>query len=113
VIRRRVVGAADRPLGWMVYMLRASGRAEVLQLAAGDAHMETVLGHLLRDVHERGGTQVVGRLEPQLLDHVARWPFVLRAGPIVLLHSRDDALLAAARSGAALLTRLDGEWRAT
>ena len=97
--------------GWFVYLDGGGGTAELLQLHAAPGRHGDVLRHLFRHAWERGAMAVRGRHDPAFADdlHAAgvRWR---RASPGMLLHARDDAVLAAVLRGDALLSGLDGEW---
>jgi hypothetical protein len=101
---------AARTLGWYIYYLRPGWRSEVLQVAAGDRAVGRVMDHLVWHAYTHGSAALRGRLEPNLVQAVARRPCLLRHRGGVLIHSRSCELLSAVHSEAALMTRLEGEW---
>jgi len=100
----------DRVLGWYVYCLVPGGRARVLQVVAADRDVGRVLDHLLRDAWSGGAAAVQGRLEPRLLEPVARRRCVTMYCGGSLVRARDKEIVGAITSGDSLLTRLDSEW---
>jgi hypothetical protein len=110
LVTRLVKDARSRPLGWYAYFLRPGWRSEVLQVAAtGERALGIVLDHLLAHAYARGSAAVRGRLEPGMLDAVARRRCVLWHRGAAVAHARDPQVLAAIESPHALLTRLDGD----
>jgi hypothetical protein len=114
--RRLVRDLAGRPLGWHVCLIKPRSTAEVLQVAARPGEFTAVLEDLFCYAEAEGASALYGRLDHQLLTPLTRLGF-LRRGPTffrrcspALLHSRDPEILGAAELGAALLTRMDGEW---
>jgi hypothetical protein len=110
LVARLVRGAPGRPIGWYVYYLRPGWRSEVLQVAAaGERDLGRVLDHLLAHAHAHGSAAVRGRLEPGMLQEVARRRCLLWYRGGTLAHSRDPSLLAAIESDRAMVTRLEGD----
>jgi hypothetical protein len=99
-----------RSLGWYVYYLQPAGTAQVLQIAAADRDVGPVLDHLLHHAWSGGAAAVRGRVEPRLLEPLARRRCVLHFTGDALMHSANQEILGAVASGNSLLTRLDGEW---
>jgi hypothetical protein len=100
-----------RAAGWYVYFLRVGGISQVMQIAAAERHVGTVLDHLFHDAASRGAAAVQGRMEPRLRQPLAtRGPVLHFSGYLTLLHARDHSLLDEIHSGGALLTRMEGEW---
>lgn len=101
----------SRVAGWYAYHLRPGSRGEVLAVvAANDADTGLVLDHLIEHAHRHGTVALRGRLEPRLVEPIARRRCVTWYGWPALLHTADDELARAVLSGDALLTRLEGEW---
>jgi hypothetical protein len=110
LVTRLVKDARARPLGWYVYFLRPGWRSEVLQVAAtSERALGVVLDHLLAHAYAHGSAAVRGRLEPGMLDAVARRRCVLWHRGAAVAHARDPHVLATIESPHALLTRLDGD----
>lgn len=110
-VARLVRDRGGQVLGWYVYYLAPKGISRVLQIAASDRHVGRVLDDLLHDAWSGGAIAVLGRVEPRLLDPLARRRCVLRrSGYSALSYSRDEEILGAIASGRSLLTRLDSEW---
>lgn len=109
-VTRVVRDHGGRVLGWYAYFLLRHGSARVLAVAAPDRDVGRVLDHLLHDAWSGGAAAVQGRLEPRLVDPVARrhCATVYRGGS--LAHARDKEIIGAITSGDSLLTRLDSEW---
>lgn len=110
LVTRLVKDARARPLGWYAYFLRPGWRSEVLQVAAtSERALGVVLDHLLAHAYAHGSAAVRGRLEPGMLDAVARRRCLLWHRGAAVAHARDPHVLAAIESPRALLTRLDGD----
>jgi hypothetical protein len=109
-IARLVRQPGARVLGWYVYYLLPQGSARVLQVAAPDRDVGRVLDHLLHDAWTGGAVAVQGRLEPRLVEPVARRRCITIYRGGALVHSRDREIVGAITSGDSLLTRLDSEW---
>jgi hypothetical protein len=110
LVAKLVRDAQDRPIGWFVYYLRPGWRSEVLQVAAtGERDLGVVLDHLLAHAYSHGSAAVRGRLEPGMLESVARRRCLLCYRGGTLVHTRDPELLAAIESRKALITRLEGD----
>jgi hypothetical protein len=107
LIRERRSG---RLCGWYVYYLLTGGVCQVLQVAAPDRDVSVVLDHLLHHAWSNGAAAVGGRIEPRLLEPLARRRCLMKFTGEALLHSLDGEILGAVATGNALLTRLDGEW---
>jgi hypothetical protein len=109
-VRQLVRGSDGSALGWYVYLLRPGRRSEALQVAAKGRHVDRVFDQLLWHAYSHGSAALSGRLEPRLLEPVSARHCLLRPGPSSLVHSRDPEAVDAIRSGATLLSRLDGDW---
>jgi hypothetical protein len=82
----------------------------VLQVVAARRGVDRVLDDLFAHARRNGAALLRGRLEPSLVDALARRRCVLRYNGAALVHSRHPEILRALGAGEALLTRLDGEW---
>jgi hypothetical protein len=100
----------ERALGWYIYYLLPGGTSQLLQVAAADRDIGQVIDHLLHHAWEGGAAAVKGRVEPRLLEPLARRRCLMSFAGEALVHSRDQEILGAIASGRSLLTRLDGEW---
>jgi hypothetical protein len=98
-----------RALGWYVYYLREGWRCEVIQIAAGERDLGRVVDHLFWHAREHGAGALRGRLEPGLVQEVARRRCLLWYRGGTLVHSRDREL-ARRVADEAVLTRLDTDW---
>ena len=98
-----------RVLGWYVYYLRPGWRSEVLQIAAGERDRGTVVDHLLWHARKHGAGALRGRLEPGLVQEVARRRCLLWHRGGTLIHSKDPEL-AQRVADEAILTRFDTDW---
>jgi hypothetical protein len=97
--------------GWYVYYLVPGRIGHVLQIAATEHGVETVVEHLLHDAWSGGAAALQGRLEAHLREPLARRRCIFHGGgSLALVHSRDHRLLHAIQSGRSLLTRMEGEW---
>jgi hypothetical protein len=103
----RLVRRAGEPIGWHVSLVEPGGHADVLQVLAQPADMPDVFDALLAHAHDQGAVAVRGRLEPPLLEAIARERSVLRQGGVALLRTREPGPYAAVLEGRALLSRLD------
>jgi hypothetical protein len=110
LVAKLVRGGRGRPIGWFIYYLRPGWRSEVLQVAAaGDRDLGVVMDHLLAHAYSRGSAAVRGRLEPGMLEPVARRRCLLWYRGGTLVHTREPDVLAAIESRKALITRLEGD----
>jgi hypothetical protein len=98
-----------RALGWYAYYLRRGWRSEVLQVAGTERSLGQVVDQLLWHAREQGAGALRGRLEPGLVQEVARRRCLLWHRGGTLVHSRDRAL-ARRLATTAVLTRLDTDW---
>lgn len=97
-------------LGWYVYYLQPRGISRVMQLAAVKPRVGEVLDHLLAHAYAGGSAALLGRLEPRLRRPLSeRRCLYSDAGSLLMVHSREPALVHAVLSGQALLSRLEGE----
>jgi hypothetical protein len=98
-------------LGWYIYSAIAGGVGNVLQLGSKSSSMDRVLAHLFHDAASHGLIGLEGRLEPQFMEELSRraCPF-FRSRSWTLVHSKQSELVDLFQSGAALFSRLEGEW---
>jgi hypothetical protein len=102
---------AGRELGWYMYFLQVGGISRVLGIAANARSVGSVLDHLLHHAQSSGSAGLQGRLEPELVEPLSRRRCLFHSsGYRVLIHSSRPEILCAIQSGAALLTRLDGDY---
>jgi hypothetical protein len=109
VLVRDTAGAAA---GWYLYYLKPAAISEVVQVAARDGAMSTVLGHLFHDAWTQGAVAVSGQLDPGFIPAFSDGRCLMHGGggSWILAHSRWPELLAPIQRGDAFLTRLEGEW---
>jgi hypothetical protein len=106
-----LVRSEGQVLGWYVCHLRSGGFCRLLQLAAAEKSVATVVDQLVYRARLNGAAGLYGRLEPRLLAPLSEQRCVLRfAQGRLLVHSQNEDIVRAILSGSALLTRLDGEW---
>jgi hypothetical protein len=111
LVRQLVRRDTGDPDGWFVYFANKGGIGHVVQVAASERSVDSVLDHLFSDAASRGVTALRGRMEAQLREPLSRRDCVLRkSDSLALVHSRRIDLLHAVHSGRSLLTRLEGEW---
>lgn len=110
--RARLVRGKDKKImGCYIYYHRRGGVSQVAQIIAKTNHAEVVLGHLFREADQGRSIALQGRLEPQLVEPLARLGVRSRyTPPLALVHAKDPAVYSALFMGAGLLTRADGEW---
>lgn len=106
-----VRGVGGAALGYFVYYLVPGGLSPVIAVAGRDeAATASVLDALIEDARAGATAALRGRLEPRLLEPLARRRAVFRYAGEALVHASDPAILGLAVSRHALLTRLEGEW---
>jgi hypothetical protein len=110
VVRKLLRTTDGSIIGWYVYYLRPGGTSHVLQVMALERSVGTTLDYLFHEVHSNGAAALRGRVEPRLLEPLARRRCILRYSGGFLVHSQDSTLLNAVAYGKALITRMDGEW---
>jgi hypothetical protein len=99
-----------RVRGWYVYYLLPGGTSYVLQLMADEGSVGDTIDHLLHDARSGGSAALRGRLEPRLLEPLARRRCLFRYEGGALIHTENISVLNAIAYGHSLLTRMDGEW---
>lgn len=109
LVRSLVRDSRGQFIGWYVYYLK-DGLSQVVQVAATRGALEAVLDDLLHHAYVNGAAAVHGRLEPQLLDALARRRCVFGWSGGALIQARDPALLGVLLSSQCWLGRMDGEW---
>ena len=97
-------------LGWYVTYLKPGDVGQVMQIAAADKDMATVIDHLFHHAWHSGTAALDGRLETGLYEPLAGRRCMLQYGSRVLAHSRDGELLRVVELGQGFVTRMDGEW---
>jgi hypothetical protein len=105
----RLVRARGGVIGWYVYYLRPGGLCRVLQVVCRERNADAVVGALHRHAYQGGAAALYGRLEPRTSEAVLRLGARLRPSPRAVVHSRNDAIVAALQQGSSALSWLDGE----
>ena len=98
-----------RPVGCFLYCGRPNGIAFVLQVLAEPGQAGGVLDALLADAAALGCVAVRGRTQPELMAALQARNCVFVTRSFLTYHAKDGEILAAVRSGDALLTGLAGE----
>jgi hypothetical protein len=100
-----------RVVGWFLYCRNAGGTSEVVQLAARKGAADRVIAQLFNHAWVHGSVALTGRLDPEMVAPLARAGCgFAHHGNWMLVHSRDDEVLAAVERNDAFISRLDGEW---
>jgi hypothetical protein len=107
--RRMVYGRGKTPVGCYLYYGRPGGIAWVLQILALPEHTNAVFTNLLAHADAHGSVAVRGRTQPILLDALLRNRCVLFQRSSTTVYSSNTELMAAIRSGDALIVGLAGE----
>jgi hypothetical protein len=110
LVRTLVRGEDGRALGWYVTYIRPHGVADVVQVAAAERAVGTVLDRLFYEAQSLGAAALRGRVEPRLLPALWERRCLLRYTGGALVQSPSPELLRVVGSPWALLTRMDGEW---
>ncbi len=106
-----VLDAAGETLGWYLAYFPEGATGEVLQVVADADDIGTVLGRLFRDAGRAGVVALSGRADPALVQGYSDAHCLFsRRGPLMVVHSRDPALVDAFQRGQAFMSRLEGEW---
>jgi hypothetical protein len=109
-VKRLVRDAHGVAIGWYVYMHHPAGICQVIQLMADKAQLSSVLHQLLHDAQETGAVAVYGRADARLIDADAfDNRTLLLPYTRLLVHTKDEDLGLAVRSGDAVLTGLEGD----
>ena len=114
----RFAGNADRQRasrprvdrGLVPLLPRSGGMSDVLQVVGVGGRVGEVVDHMFVDAQQRGAATLRGRIEPRLLEPLARRQCLFRYNGGALVHARDDDVAAALSHPDSLLTRIDGEW---
>jgi hypothetical protein len=109
LVKRLILEANGRVLGWYIAYLQTGGISQVLQIAAKERDVEAVLDHLLYDAQCRGVALLFGQLEPLLFEPLTRRRCLLRPGGNFLVHSQNPELLDAVLTGQVMISRMEGE----
>ncbi|MDX2031914.1 MAG: GNAT family N-acetyltransferase [Blastocatellia bacterium] len=105
---RRAGGAL---LGWYVYLLKAGGESNLLQMMGRKGTIGDVVDHLFYDAWRHGSLSVTGRMDTQFIHIYAEKRCTLRCGtPWFLFQSNQADLVDCIQRGDALLSKLEGEW---
>lgn len=100
-----------RLVGWYLYCLNRGGVSSVVQFGATKAATESVLELMMNHARRRGAVALSGRFDPAIAQELSdRGASFTRQGPWLLYHSRHTGVEGAIESGAAFLSRLEGEW---
>jgi hypothetical protein len=107
--RRCVFSKRHKALGCYLYYGQPGGTAYVLQILARHEDVDSVIDALMVHARDQGCIEIRGRTHPLILENLLhrRCLFVRSAATVV--HSRNDELLKAIRSGEALIMGLAGE----
>jgi hypothetical protein len=105
----RVVQSRRSALGWYVAARRVDGVWQLLELWARRRAVGVVVDRLFADADADGAVAVTGRVEPRLAPAVFERAAFFRAASRTALHG-DAAVVAAIRSGDALVSRFGTEW---
>ena len=99
-------------VGWCVYLLDGAGVSKVLQMGARPAMLRSVVDAVRDHAKDRGSHALVGRLEPHLMTALSGRPHLVTSlrEYFMVVHSKDEKMLAAVHRGDAFLTELEGEW---
>lgn len=106
---RMVYGRNKTPIGCYLYYGRPGNIAWVLQILALPEATDAVIANLIAHADALGCVAVRGRTQPQLLNSLLRHRCVLFQRSSTTVYSKNPDLLAAIRSGDALIIGLAGE----
>jgi hypothetical protein len=111
-VRARLVrDERSRPLGFFAYAGGPGTIGQVIFMGARKHSYSRVLAHLLNDAHARGLVGLEGRMDPSAAHDLAKaGAYFAHEGPWAVFRARDPELRSAIDSGAAFLSRLEGEW---
>lgn len=104
------VSRGEVPIGWFTYLLRETGVARLLHLAAAEMDTSAVLAALVDHACNSGVNVLAGRADPHLNQALAPWLPIFGLARQPVIHCRDAALRAKLGTASALLTQLDSEW---
>lgn len=106
-----VFSKRGRLVGWYLFHVANSGRAEVIQLAALPDAQPGVLACLLHDAADRGAVMVQGDLTPDIMFDMCDLGCTVRAGNAATsVHTSNEAILDSFRRGTAFVSGLEGEY---
>jgi hypothetical protein len=107
-----VFDADEEFVGLFAYFIDKNCTAQVVHLGYSPGKQNDVFCALLSAVRSEHAVGVIGRMNPSLPDSILQVPNLQyrrsRVGAIV--HSKDSALLSSVRSGALVISQLEGEW---
>jgi len=100
---------SGRPLGWYVYHLAPSNRAEVLQIGGKDEALRDVIDHLFDHARRRGAVSISGPMDARLVGALSdrHCAFHRPRNAWTLIHSHDPRISEAIHAGDAFLSRLE------
>jgi hypothetical protein len=108
LVRSLVRDASGSVIGWYVYYLDRR-LSQVMQIAARRGAAEAVIDDLLHHAYTNGSAAVRGRVEPHLVEPLARRRCLFGWNGQALVYSRHPAVLAVLLSSQCWLERMDGE----
>ena len=101
----------NETVGWYLLYHHEGEVAEVLQVCAVEERLSAVLDHLMMDATQSGCSQLVGRMEPQLVHAFSNRLWILHPRRYwMLFHSSRPELNDAFTRGDVCFSRVDGEW---
>jgi hypothetical protein len=107
-----VFDADEELIGFFAYFIDKNNMARVIHLGYSRGRQHDVFYALLSVVRSQHAVGVIGRMDPSLASSIVQVPNLhyahSRVGAIV--HSKSSSLLAAVRSGALVISHLEGEW---
>jgi hypothetical protein len=109
LVKRLVLDANGRALGWYVAYLQPGGASQVMQIGAKERDVEAVLDQLFHEAQRSGTAFLFGQLEPLLSEPLTRRRCLFHPGGSFLVHSRNPQLLDAVLTGQAMISRMEGE----
>jgi hypothetical protein len=106
-----LIGPKGHTAGFFLMSVHPGRTATVVQMGADTGQADLTLAAMLHLADASACKAIRGRLQPEHLATVAKWPGILRQGdPRVMAISRDPEVLQCIREGRAWMTHLEGEW---
>lgn len=106
-----VVDSHGEAIGFFLMVTQPGATATVLQIGAAAGEQEAVLTAITQRADESRCAIIRGRLQPEYLPTLAKWPNALGQGdPSVMAISQDPEMIECIRQGRAWMTHLEGEW---
>jgi GNAT superfamily N-acetyltransferase len=109
LVKRLVLDANGRVLGWYVAYLQPGGVSQMMQIGAKERDVEAVLDHLLDEAQRSGVALLFGQLESAVFEPLTRRRCLLHPGGNFLVHSRNPQILDAVLTGQVMISRMEGE----